>query len=207
MGKLNTRRWFSVVVVMLIVATFVLAAFPRHASAASDLVTKGDVEAIMNAQTAGGLFHGKPVPGFDDYPRAAITPLSYNDGRHYCVDDWHVVRIAEGAGVGDGFFPTRQDAIADLEATTFTLTLDGVTLPLHRSPIRMLNAAEQQRLGFPGPLFEFEVASILSPDALSVGQHTVGVVDTDPIFGTTPFQYTSPFTVDPSGTGACLQSI
>jgi hypothetical protein len=78
-----------------------------------------------------------------------------------------------------------------------------VTLPAIRTPIIMLNAADQQRFGFPGPTFAFQVGSILSPDALSVGEHTVGLVITDPVFGT--FHDASTFTVDPSGTGVCLQ--
>jgi hypothetical protein len=176
-----------------------------QASAASGLVTKGDVEAILHTVTSGGgiLFHAHPVPGFEDYPRAAITPLSFHSGTHYCVDDWHVVRIAESNSVDNVFFFTKEQVIADLEATTVTLTLDDVTLPAIRTPIIMLNAADQQRFGLPGPAFAFQTGSILSPAALSVGDHTAGLVATDPVFGT--LQDASTFTVDPSGTGACLQ--
>lgn len=203
MRKLNTRRWFPVVVGMLIVASFVLGAFPRHASAASGLVTKGDVEAILHSGSI-GFFHGaKTSPSAEDFPRAAITPLSFHSGTHYCVDDWHVVRITTINVVDNVIFFTKDQAIADLEATTVTLTLDGVTLPAIRTPIIILNAADQQRFGFPGPTFAFQAGSILSPAALSVGQHTAGVVATDPVFGT--FQDSSTFTVDPSGTGICLQ--
>lgn len=207
MRKLNTRRWFPVVVGMLIVASFVLVAFPRHASAATGLVTEGNVEAILHANTSGGgiLFHEHPVPGFEDYPRASITPLSFHSGTHYCVDDWHVVRIATYNGVDNVIFFTKDQAIADLADGTVTLTLDGVTLPVIRTPIIMLNAADQQRFGLPGPLFGFQAGSILSPAALSVGDHTVGIVATDPVFGA--FQDSSTFTVDPSGTGICLQPL
>src|SRR6266702_3484548 len=202
MRKLNTRRWFPVVVGMLIVASFVLVAFPRPASAASGLVTKGDVEAILHAGSI-MFFHENPVPGFvEDFPRAAITPLSFNSGTHYCVDDWHVVRITDINVVDNVFFFTNEQAIADLEATTITLTLDGVTLPVIRTPIIILNAADQQRFGFPGPAFAFQIGSILSPAALSVGNHTAGIVSTDPVFGL--FQDSSTFTVDPSGTGIGL---
>jgi len=190
-----------VVLLSLIVFAFVPGS---QAFAASGRVTKGDVEAILHAVTGGGgiLFHEHPVPGFDDYPRAAITPLSFHSGGHYCVDDWHVVRITISQSVDNEYFFTKEQAIADLEATTVTLTLDGVALPLTRTPIRMLNAAEQKRLGFPGPTFAFQTGSILSPAALSVGDHTAGLVVTDPVFGS--FQDSSTFTVDPSGTGVCL---
>lgn len=207
MRKLNTRRWFPVVVGMLIVASFVLVAFPRHASAATGLVTEGNVEAILHAGTSGGtpIFHEHPVPGFDDHSRAEISPLSFNSGTHFCVDDWHVLRIADINVVDNVFFFTNEQAIADLEATTTTLTLDGVTLPLTQTPIRMLNAADQQRLGLPGSWFWFLAGSILSPAALSVGNHTAGIVSTDPVFGF--FQDNSTFTVDPSETGICLQPL
>ncbi len=191
-----------VLLLSLLAFTFV----PRsQASAASGLVTKGDAEAILHAWTSGGgiLFHEHAVPGFADFPRATITPLSFHSGTHYCVDDWHVVRIAIANSVDNVDFFTKEQVIADLEATTVTLTLDGMTLPAIRTPIIMLNAADQQRLGFPGPTFAFQTGSILSPDALSVGDHTAGLVVTDPVFGT--FQDASTFTVDPSGTGVCLQ--
>jgi hypothetical protein len=143
MRKLNTRRWFPIVIAMLIVASFVLGAFPRHASAASDLVTKGDVEAILHAGSI-SFFHGATTgPSTEDFPRAAITPLSFHGGTHYCVDDWHVVRITFINPVDNVIFFTKDQAIANLEATTTTLTLDGVTLPLTQTPIRMLNAADQ----------------------------------------------------------------
>ena len=47
-----------------------------QASAASGRVTKGDAEAILQPVTSGGgiLLHEHPVPGFEDYPLAAITP-------------------------------------------------------------------------------------------------------------------------------------
>ncbi len=191
---------------VLLLSVVVFALVPgSQASAASGRVTKGDVEAILQTVTSGGgiLFHEHPVPGFEDYPLAAITPLSFHSGTHYCVDDWHVVRIAISQGVDNVVFFTKEQVIADLEATTVTLTLDGVTLPAIRTPIIMLNAADQQRLGFPGLTFAFQTGSILSPAALSVGDHTAGLVVTDPVFGT--FQDASTFTVDPSGTGVCLQ--
>ncbi len=191
-----------VLLLSLLAFTFV----PRsQASAASGLVTKGDVEAILHAGLGGGIiFHEHPVPGFEDFPRAAITPLSFHSGTHYCVDDWHVVRIVVANSVDNVVFFTKEQVIADLEATTVTLTLDGVTLPAIRTPIIMLNAGFwKQRFDLPGPFFLFQTGSILSPAALSVGDHTAGLVVTDPVFGT--FQDASTFTVDPSGTGVCLQ--
>jgi hypothetical protein len=193
----------------LIVLLLSLVAFVplSQASAASGRVTKGDVEAILHAVTSGGgiLFHEHPVPGFEDYPHAAITPLSFHSGTHYCVDDWHVVRIAISQGVDNVVFFTKEQAIADLKATTVTLTLDGVTLSTIRTPIIMLNSGFwKQRFDLPGPFFAFQTGSILSPAALSVGDHTAGLVVTDPVFG--PPTDSSTFIVDPPGTGVCLQN-
>jgi hypothetical protein len=203
MKLLRVTCCLMVLLLSLIVFNFV----PRsQASAASGLVTKGDVEAILQASYKAGdiVFHKHPVPGVGgDFPRAAITPLSFHNGTHYCVDDWHVVRITFFNAVDNNPFSTKEQAIADLEATTITLILDGVTLPTIRTPIAKLNAADQQRFGLPGPLFYFQTGSILSPAALSVGDHTAGLVETDPVFGS--FQDASTFTVDPSGTGVCLQ--
>jgi hypothetical protein len=190
---------------VLLLSLVAFAFIPRsQASAASGLVTKGDVEAILHADPLGAiLFHEHPVPGFEDFPRAAITPLSFHSGTHYCVDDWHLERITDSNSVDNVFFFTKEQAIADLEATTITLTLDGVTLPVTRTPITMLNTSQQQQFGLPGPTFQFQTGSILSPAALTVGDHTAGIVATDPLFGTSTDSST--FTVDPSGTGVCLQ--
>lgn len=203
--KLLRVTCFLLVVLLSLVA---FAFVPRsQASAASGQVTKGDVEAILYGGASGGaiLFRERPVPGFEDYPRAAITPLGFHSGTHYCVDDWHIVRIHYDNYVDNDNFFTKEQVIADLQATTVTLTLDGVTLPTTRTPIIMLNTAQQQSFGFPGPDFGFQIGSMLSPADLSVGNHTAGIVLNDPVFPPHPFQDSSTFTVDASGTGACLQ--
>jgi hypothetical protein len=209
-GLLKSKLVLSLVTVVLLTGAIAVSlpgtithAYAAHST--SGRVTKGDVEAILHALTSGGgiIFHEHPVPGFEDYPLAAITPLSFHSGTHYCVDDWHVVRIADSNSVDNVIFFTKAQVIADLKATTITLTLDGVTLPTIRTPIRMLNVATQHRLGFPGLTFVFQVGSILSPTALSVGRHRAGLVFTDPAFGT--LHDSSTFIVDPSGTGVCLQ--
>ncbi len=143
---------------VLLLSLVAVAFTPRsHATAASGRVTHGDVEAILHASFSGGaiLFHEHSVRGFEDFPRAAITPLSSNTGTHYCVDDWHVVRITVINSVDNILIFTKQQAIAELEATTVTLTVDSVALPTVRTPITMLNAADQQRFDFPGTTVRF----------------------------------------------------
>ncbi len=188
---------------LLLLFLVAFAFVPRsQASAASGRVTQGDVVAILHAGWSAGIVFVHAI-GFTDYPRATITPLSSLSGTHYCVDDWHVERITFQNSVDNVFFFTKEQAIADLQATSITLTLDGVPLPVTQTPIVEINAADQQLIGFPGPTFQFQTGSIFSPTAISVGDHTAGLVSTDPVFG--PQTDSSTFTVDPSGTGACLQ--
>jgi hypothetical protein len=104
------RFHLSKLMCVLIMLLSLVLMTAQVATAASGRVTKGDVEAILHASTSGGgiLFHDHPVPGFEDYPRAAITPLSFHDGTHYCVDDWHVVRIADSNSVDNVDFFTKK---------------------------------------------------------------------------------------------------
>jgi hypothetical protein len=195
---------------MLILSLVVFALPPgSQASAASGLVTQGDVEAILHAgypsTGCAPLFQVHPVRGFEDCTRATLIPFSDVSGRHYCVNDWHIVRLIWGTAIDNVYIFTKKQAIDELNGTTTALTLDGVTLPVTRTPVTMLNTADQKRLGFPGPTFAFMTGSILSPTALSVGDHTVGFVGNDPVFGSD--QDSSTFTVDPSGTGSCLQPL
>jgi hypothetical protein len=193
---------------VLLLSLIVFVFIPRsQASAASGLVTHGDVEKILHAgYTSTGcapLFQVHPVPGFEDCTRATIIPFNVGSVRHNCVDDWHIVRLIWITGVDNVDIFTKKQAVDELKGTTITLALDGVTLPTNQTPVTMLNTADQQRLGFPGPTFAFLTGSILSPADLSVGDHTAGFVANDPVFGT--FQDSTTFTVDPSGTGVCLQ--
>lgn len=208
----NVFLKLSLICVVLLGAlafTLVPRSHAPAAHAAPAPVTRGDVEAILHTQIPGGLallLHAHQIFGapFEDFPRAAITPLSVHNGAHYCVDDWHLMRIHIDDAVDQVFFFTKEQAIADLQETTVILTLDGVALPTTQTPITMLSTETQHLLGFPGPDFGFQIGSILAPSSLTVGPHTAGLIVTDPVFGF--FQDASTFTVDPSGTGACLQS-
>jgi hypothetical protein len=197
---------------LLIAATlftmmFSFLSIPVRAAAANGdvgLVTKGDVTKILNVWgRGGGVFNHIQLAGFNDYPRAAITPLPSHDGAHFCVDDWHVVRASLGESVDYSSTFTKKQVLADLQSYTITLSLDGVTLPGTRKPITMLNTADQKSMGFPGPLFYFQTGSILAPGDISVGDHTAGVLYSSTIYGDD--FHTSTFTVDASGTGVCLQ--
>jgi hypothetical protein len=151
-----------------------------------------------------GRWVGAPT---EEFSRAILTPLSLPPpgppvDAHKCVDDWHLVYVLVFTVVDQQFFFTKEQAIADLQATSVSITLDGGPLPVRQTSIAQMNVADQRMLGLPGVSFSFAAGSFLAPDALSVGQHTAGVTITDLVFGT--LSSSSTYTVDPSGTGECL---
>lgn len=206
----------AAVVLTLLLGVCSFVAFPpSHVRAASAPVTCGDVQAMfhnvggalaisLHINQVDGRWVGAPTKAFS---RAVLTPLILpppgpSSDAHKCVDDWHLVYVLVFTVVDHQYFFTREQAIADLQATSVSLTMDGVPLPVKQTSIAQMNVADQQTLGLPGVSFSFAAGSFLAPDALSVGQHTAGVTITDPVFGSSQFSNT--YTVDPSGTGACL---
>lgn len=199
----------AAVALALLLGLLSFTAFPRlHVAAAPAPVTYGDVQRLLygNGGNMALNLHAHQfvgsVPHAEIFTRAAITPLSSHNGEGKCVDDWHLIRLTLINVVDGVFFSTKEQAVADLQATTVVFTLDGVPVPITETPITQVNVTDQQLLGFPGTTVSFQAGSILAPDALGVGTHTAGVTITDPVFGF--FQDASTFTVDPAGTGACL---
>ena len=136
-------------------------------------------------------------PGFSmaDYLHGCSQPISAL-GRHYCVEDWHVIVVAMITG-GDRSF-SEQDAIADLSQFMLAFTLDGAELPTDRGPVkRFLDPAP---FGFEGAYF-FQRGALLSPSELSVGSHSVSYTEDGPLGhhedGITIF-------IDPAGEDGCL---
>jgi hypothetical protein len=120
------------------------------------------------------------------------------EGTGDCADDWHVILLADIDG-GDQTF-TEHDAVADIGSDSIVFTLDGAPLPSKRTALkRMLNP---EKFGLQTAFF-FQQGAIMSPSALSVGQHSVGVQLMSPSSG---FAYDSTIQIfiDPSGTGACI---
>jgi hypothetical protein len=196
-------------VLALLVGVLSFAAFPRsHAAAAPAPVTYGDIQAILHAGFTAGqdaiLVHAHQALGapVEDYSRAAIdffTPVP----PHFCVDDWHLLRLTAINDVDGVFFFTKEQAIADLQQTTVTFTMDGASVSTIQTPITKLNADDQRLFGLPGPAVLFTTGSIFSPGALGVGPHQAEFSIDDPTFGF--FQTYEDFVVDASQTGACLQ--
>lgn len=200
----------AIVMLALLLGVLSLAAFPRlHAAAAPAAVTQGDVEAILHAGFTAGQdailartdqVVGAPVA---ESNRAAID-FFVPGTPHYCVDDWHLLRLTVINVVDGVVFFTRDQAIADLQLQTLSFTMDEVSVPITQTPITQLSAADQQLFGLPGPAFLYTAGSVFSPGALGVGPHIARFTIIDPVFGF--FHTFEPFVVDASGTGACLQA-
>ncbi|MGV9362235.1 hypothetical protein [Amycolatopsis sp. NPDC003731] len=170
------------------------------AQAAPGRTSRGDAEAVLHAGGTGGAagrIHGTAGRGSpaDIDGRVAIRVLPPVDGRHFCQDDWHVILVAEIAG-GDKSL-TMQEAKAELNAVRLEFFLDGSPLATQRTSIK--------RFLDPG-FFDFEEAylfqqgAIMAPDALTVGAHSLRVVETTPA-GTGENDIT--VWIDATGTGAC----
>lgn len=200
----------AIVAVVLVAGGLSFVMYPRmHVAAAPAPVTYGDIQAILRAGFTGGqdaiLVHATQALGapVEDYSRATIdffTP----DVPHFCVDDWHLLRLFSANSVDGVVFFTREQAITDLQQQTLTFTMDGAPVSAIQTPITQLSVADQQLFGLPGPTFFYQEGSIFSPGALSVGSHIARLTITDPVFGR--FHTFEPFVVDPSGTGACLRA-
>jgi hypothetical protein len=146
------------------------------------------------------LLHSPPAQGApaDANIRGEIRPLPFHDGRHYCVEDWHVILVAIYDG-GDASF-THQDAEARLDPVTVSFTLDGVPLPTTRTVIKPFLAAELFGLE---RAYAFQEGRIMAPSDLSVGSHQlVSTIVFSP--GEPPEVREITFFVDAPGTGACL---
>ena len=163
-------------------------------------VTRGDAQAVLNAfPNAGRIIRSHKIvetTPADPELKASIRPFSGStfDGRHYCVEDWHVIVVAEIAG-GDNSF-SHQDAAAELNPITLTFTLDGAELPTNRGPVkRFLDPAPLDKAYF------FQQGALLSPSDLSVGSHSVSYTEDSP---SGHFESSITFFIDPAGQGACL---
>jgi hypothetical protein len=175
--------------ILTLMASFLAVQTPALAASQSDdRVTKSDVIRIM--------YGGAKASSMEAYPRAAITPLPSHNGDHFCVDDWHIVRVSDGESTDS--VTTKKQVITDLNRTKVTLYLDGVVISSLRSNIFTTTAGDGSTIWW------FQSGSILSPRAISVGEHTAGVLFSDPASYPDEFD-TSTFTVDSSRTGACLE--
>ena len=195
------KRFAVAMVVMVLLAVALPSAVLAQSKGATH-VTHGDAKAVFNAFINGGFAirlnngagMGAPADGL--VGRATIRPFDAFDGAHYCVDDWHVIVFAVFDG-GDSSF-SRKDALPNLDGIINTISLDGVSLELQRTPVKPFLNPEP--FGFENA-YGFQEGRIMSPDELSVGSHTLGVVSLNGI--TDPFENTIEFHVDPADSATC----
>jgi hypothetical protein len=195
-------KFFFVLLVGMLVTT---VALPNSARADTGRITRGDVEAILNAFTTGGreiLSHQSGAAGFDAAPadfqgsNGAIRPFGSWNGLHVCVNDWHVLLIAEFDG-GDKSY-TMQDAKNYLSQVDNLFYLDGNLVQTTSTPIkRFLNPAAYGL----EEAYGFQTGAIMAPGELQIGQHTFKVHVVDPVYGDADLQIT--FYVDGSSSSTC----
>jgi hypothetical protein len=176
-----------------------------NASATTSRVTRGDAQAVFQAANTGGAairLHSGQIVGpargaAEDGVR--INAFAPWDGRHYCSLDWHVISI----NLNDGNFPgesrSRQEIAAALDTVHVAFALDGVDLELERTAVK--RSVDAAALGLVEG-FYFASGRVLAPEELTVGQHTLRIVVTDPSGLVADSQIT--FFVDAAGTGACI---
>jgi hypothetical protein len=178
----------------------------------SNLVTQSDAEALLGGfliacvpAPAGSTAGPSCTPGCEGpatYPLAGQDmPLPcaklerariYDVNGHYCADDWHVV---SSQLVGPK---------ADLEKYQPQQSIDGVLLQTTRSPVRLLDAAYSQRYYGNGQFYYIQIGVVLPPQRISAGKHSLRQFAKGGLLGS--FDRQIPFTIDPSGTGACADS-
>jgi hypothetical protein len=173
-----------------------------------DRVTRGDAQAVLNAAESGGarvLQHAGRIvasPADSNDPQVGIRPYSGTlyDGRHYCVEDWHVILVAWFEG-GDQSF-TIMDARALMDDISITFSLDGAALATDRTTTkRFLDEFLLAEFGWDRGYF-FQQGAVMAPTDLAVGRHTLSYTLSSPLYGTFTDQIT--FYIDPAGEGACL---
>ncbi len=149
-------------------------------------VTKGDAQAVLNAfPNAGRIIRRQQIvqtnSPADPELKATIRPFSFPgspfNGRHYCVEDWHVIVVALITG-GDRSF-SHQDAVADLSQFTLAFTLDGTELPTNRGPVKRFLDPSSFEEGWE-EAYCFQQGALRSPGELAVGSHSVSYTEVGP---------------------------
>jgi hypothetical protein len=168
-------------------------------------VTRGDAQAVLNAfPNAGRIIRRQQIvqtnTPADPELKATIRPFSFPgspfDGRHYCVEDWHVIVVAMITG-GDRSF-SEQDAVADLSQFTLAFTLDGAELPTDRGPVKRF--LDPTPFGFAEAYF-FQQGALRAPSELSVGSHSVSYTEDSPLGH---YEDGISIFIDPAGEEGCL---
>ncbi|MER5912330.1 hypothetical protein ABT124_18005 [Streptomyces sp. NPDC001982] len=164
------------------VTALALASSSTPASANATRVTRGDAEAVFQAQgnggwgvrLHGGVQEGAPSDFFPD-SMARINPMPAGPGseRHFCSLDWHVINVLAVEGNAAGQSRTNTEIREALAQRDPEIRLDGAPLETKRTAIkRTTNPANR---GFV-EAFYFSQGRVMAPEDLSVGQHSVQLI-------------------------------
>lgn len=195
-------RLKTVGLVAALTATALIAA--AVASAGSTRDTRGDAQAVFEANQNGGaailLHSGKHVGPAANDPASGIRISAFVDGRHYCALDWHVIAVT----LIDGNFPgetrTPSEIAADLTGFSETFYVDGAQLDTVLTPVKRF--VNPESLGLVNGFF-FTTGRVLEPSELAVGNHTLAEVQHDSAGNITDTSNVT-FVIDPAGMGACI---
>lgn len=193
---MNYKRTPLLVLLVLLLA----AVFAAAASADSARVTRGDVDAIFQATGGKGatLLHSPTLEGApDQQPLGRIGPFGAANGRHFCSLDWHLVNTNIGT------YGPYSAAAPELNGLDITISLDGANLQLSTTAVKRADPQASLLAFGSSDLYFRDFGSLLPPDALSVGTHTVSIVLFDPSTGEVDTGGAT-FYVDAPGTGACV---
>ncbi len=163
---------------------------------ASARITRGDVQAVLEAFVTGGrvvLRHSttaEAAPADWYGTHGSIRPFSGSpwDGAHFRASDWHVILIALIEG-GDASF-THTDAAGIIDDLEIVFTLDGALLPTTRTAVKRFSTPEAFGLE---EAYVVQQGRLMAPGDLAVGNHTLAVSVTGPTGG---FQDEITFTID-----------
>ena len=189
---------------LLVIAT-TLAFTSGAAQADAGRVSKGEAQAILEGsgnggwairRHGGGLVQGAPADGLPD-SLAAIRPLPFWNGNHYCALDWHVIVIAIFNG-GDTSYTSQDFAVVRSQVSN-TFILDGQSLQTERTASKRF-LRDLTALGVTTAYY-FQDGRVLAPEELAVGTHTLTLIQS--FLGETG-RFDISFTIDAPGTGACL---
>jgi len=171
---------------LLAVLLLCVGLFPARVQADSIRVTKGDVEAILNAFTTGGLtilrntnevagYHSGFIDYKEWYGKGSIRP--YFGEKQYCVSDWHVILL--GVFIGGGQWFSYQDASSHLSQVELAFKLDNELLLTTQTSIKRFLEADQYGME---EAYGFQEGAIMAPGELGIGEHLLEIHVYEPEF-------------------------
>jgi hypothetical protein len=193
-------------VISICVLALVLFA-PAIVQASAPRVTRGDAEAILQAQGGGGwmvrlnggTLEGAPSDFLQD-SLARISPAAAWNGRHFCSLDWHVINVAAIEGNAAGGTRTQLEIREFLSQIEIDINLDGAPLDTVRLAVKRFLNPELRGLV---EAYSVTEGRVMAPEDLSVGQHWVQFTGHRP--GQPPMVMPPiTFFIDAPGVGICV---